>query len=332
MVEQRIRFALLAIIVIAIDATDILAAATTQPTVELSTPEVRYQCAGWPVIVELKVTNVGDQTVSWSYGATNYPGTTHFRVEVRYGAEEYWHEIAATNGQLEAGTPSLGQIKRGESIVTPLAVPVRPKNPDDTVSIRITTTAEWRCEKPVECDIHLTDSSSDLDELRARVIAAAMPNAHLFWQHLAEQYADPVVIDAMLKLVTVDNALIVEQASRVLARQKTLPSTAGIVLGPSVAFWLPRNDMYFLMLAALNSQSETARRAILDVLSSSTDAGKRAMIVSVLSNSPGGIEWVQRAREACAGAIGSAPAGSELAIRVKSALERLDRRIEELSR
>ncbi len=122
-----------------------------------------------------------------------------------------------------------------------------------------------------------------------------------FQRHLAERYADPVVIDALVKLVTVDNAPIVTGVAPILAAQRELPLDAGDALAGAVRRCLPRSEYGLresVVGAALKTRSEPARKAVLEALRDPSDVGARWIAIDALRLSPGDPAWLQRARPA----------------------------------
>src|SRR5450432_698841 len=196
------------------------------------------QPAGCPLVVELTMKNIGRTSIEWwSAGPGEYPGAEHFKVQIREGAEDQWREVIATNGQYTSGTfGGTRELKPGYSITVPLAVPL-----EKTGGVSFTIEPrEWKAVKPAEGWMRPFEDGSDADLRRAQEIGAVITDSSPFWQHLAEQYPDPIVLDAMLKLVTVDNQQIAAEASRVLARQEKFPPNAGEIIAPLVTRWLFR--------------------------------------------------------------------------------------------
>ena len=71
------------------------------------------QPAGYPVVLELTLTNPGKDSVAWWCGGPErYPGAEHFVVEVRYDGGEKWHAVEATNGQYTQGSGDTGRSDR----------------------------------------------------------------------------------------------------------------------------------------------------------------------------------------------------------------------------
>lgn len=302
-----------------------------QGYVTLAIKEDREQPIGWPVVVEVTLTNVGKEPIGWWCGGPDvYPPAEHFAVQVRYGAEDDWHDVASSNGQYVRGSGFTRQLKPGESIVVPMAIPV---DKNDGISFRLLT-RDWHMDKSAEGYVQVRDDPAWLDHRRARVIACALARTPSFWQHLAEKYADAVVIDAMLKSITVDNAPIVAGAARVLARQNTLPLSAGEDFAVLVQRWLPRSPIpewgglrEDVVEAALKTRSETARKAVLDALKTAPDATSRWIAINALRLSPGKDSWLRQMRAAIIALQQASPTDAELARQTKLATEWLDSRI-----
>src|SRR4051794_35285209 len=99
--------------------------ARPQGEVQITAKADREQPTGWPLVVEVTLTNSGARAISWWCGGPEiYPGAEHFVVEVRYGPESEWHSVQPTNGQYTEGSGGNRELKPGESIVVPLAIPV----------------------------------------------------------------------------------------------------------------------------------------------------------------------------------------------------------------
>jgi len=302
-----------------------------QGDVTLTVKEDVEQPTGWPVVVELTLTNVGKEPIGWWCGGPDvYPPAQHFAVQVRYGADDDWHDVTPSNGQYVLGSGFTRQLKPGESIVVPMAVPVKKK---DGMSLRFLT-RDWHAREPALVYVQVRDDPEWADHRRARVIAAALAQSPPFWQHLAEKYSDAVVIDAMLKSVTVDNAPIVAGAARVLARQDTLPQSAGEEFAVLVRRWLPRSPRpewgglrENVVAAALKTRSETARKAVLAALKTAPDAVSRWIVIDALRLSPGDHGWLRRAQLAIMAVQQASPTDVELARQVKLAAEWLDSRM-----
>jgi hypothetical protein len=299
-----------------------------QGNVELTVAVDHDQPAGWPVVVEVTLKNTGAAPIKWWCGGPGlYPGAEHFIVKVRYGPDRDWLDARATNGQYFEGSGSFRELKPGEIIVVPLAIPTK-RTGGLSFTIR---PAEWRTAKPVEGFVMTSDVRAHADNRQARVIAAAIAQSPPFWRHLAEDYPDAVVMDAMLKLVTVDNASIAGGAARVLAFQLTLPESAGDSLAPLVDRWLPRSPRpewgglrEYIVRAALRTQSEAARATVLKAMTEAHDANSRRIAIDELRLSPGDIPWLRRARDAIA-AFEQAGGGDPG--QTKRAVEWLDARI-----
>jgi hypothetical protein len=304
--------------------------------VALTVTADREQPSGWPIVVELRLTNTGKEPIGWWCGGPDvYPPAEHFAVQVRYDAEDAWNDVVPTNGQYVQGSGSMSQLKPGGSITVPLAVPVKKK---DGISVRIQA-RDWHTAKPAEAYVQVRTEPEYADRRRARVIEAALAQTPPFWRHLAEQYPDAVVIDAMLKSVTVDNALIVAGAARVLARQDTLPESAGDDFAVLVQRWLPRSPLpqwgglrENVVEAALKTRSEAARQAVVDALRNAPEPTSRWIAINALGLSSGDDEWLRRARSAIVAAQQALPADVELARQTKLATGWLDARLKDPNR
>src|SRR5262249_15157005 len=209
----------------------------------------------------------------------------------------------------------------------PLALPVEKKNES---SFRILP-REWRADKYAEISVLLSDDPVYADRRRARVIEQTDP----FWRHIAERYADALVIEAMLSSVMEDDALIVAKAANVLARQGKLPEGTGVDFADLVRRWFPESPRpelgglrWDIVAAALKTQSEEARTAVLDAMRSAPDARSRWIVMNALRLSPGDSEWLRRAREAIIGLQKASPKDIELAQDSKRAIEWIDSRLE----
>lgn len=290
------------------------------------------QPVGWPVVVAVKLTNTGMEPISWwSGGPDKYPAAEHFVVQVRYGSDSDWRGVTATNGQYTQGSGGHRALKPGESVTVPLAIPVRKA---DHVAVRVGTRT-WHAPEPAEAYCNIGGESRCLDPYRAKLIAAAIQPSPPFQRHLAERYADSVVIDALTKLVTVDNEPIVTGVAPILARQRELPAVTGEALGNAVKRWLPRTPRpewgglrEHVVEAALKTRSEPARTVVLDALREPPNADARRLVINALRLSPGDATWLRRARTAIADAGQTRPDDAELARQVKLATEWLGSRIE----
>ncbi len=299
--------------------------------VQISAKADSDQPASWPLVVEITLTNSGTKAISWWCGGPDeYPGAEHFLVEVRDGPKIDWHVVAATNGQYVEGSGTGRQLKPGESIVVPLAFAV---SKTDIVFFRIKP-RDWPAAAPAEGAIRVRGDSRCVDARRARVIACVLTQSPPFWQHLAEHYADSVVIDAMLKLVTIDNAPIVTGAAKVLARQKTLPTSASDSFAMLINRWLPRAPRTewsglreWIAEAALKTEGESARQAMLQLMAETKDSNTRWVAMNALRLSPGDEAWLRRARESIIALSALEKDDGDFARRQKLATEWLDARI-----
>ena len=303
----------------------------TRGEVTLTVDAERNQPAGWPVVVEVTLTNIGKEPIFWGCGGPDlYPGAERFLVQLRYGGEDQWRTVAATNGQYRQGSSINQWLEKEQSIIVPLAIPIEREG---SVFLRIQP-REWQAAATTEASVRVRRESRYLDRRRARAIRGALQEREWFWQHMAATYADEVVIDAMLKMVTVDNPSVAAGAAQVLARQPSLPETAGESLAQAVDRWHtrpPRTERggprWYVVTAALKTESEAARRAVIDLIQSETDARERGMLIHSLRASPGDADWLRRARAALLDLRRERPDDTELAQQVDAAVEMLDARI-----
>lgn len=315
----------------------------TKETATLSLAVEGGQPAGWPIVVEVAVTNAGKEDISWWCGGpAKYPPAHHFVVEVRYNADMKWQEVTPSNGQYVRGSGFDRTLAPAESITVPLAVPIDLPDSGDTlakqdgrlggVTVRVSTRT-W-ISSTAETYITVYSRSEYLDRRRARVISAVVDNGDAFWRHVAERYPDAVVLDAMLKLVTVDCAPIAAGAARLLARQPQLPKESGDEFALLVERWVPRspeprwgglrND---IVVAALKTQSKAARKAVLDSLKDKSDEPTRWLLINALRLSPGDTHWLMRAREVILDLGKASPDDEKLTQEVKRAHKWLNSRL-----
>jgi len=323
-----------------------LGAGAEQPqkgTVALSLAMDAGQPSGWPIVGEVTVTNMGKDDVSWWCGGPDkYPPAQHFAVKVRYGAETNWHEVTPSNGQYVMGSGFDRILTPGESIVVPLAIPINLPDSGDTlakqdgrmggVTIRVST-RRW-VSNPVETYVTVYDKQEHLDKRRARVISATIDGGAPFWRHVGERYSDAVVLDAMLKLVTIDCVPITAGAAQLLARQPVMPKESGDGFALLVKRWVPRSPRpqwgglrENILSAALKTQSEPARKAVLDLLRDKPDERTRWLLINALCLSPGGQHWLTRAREAIIDFGKTSPDDEKLTQEVKRATNWLNSRL-----
>ncbi len=155
--------------------------------VSLSIKADREQALGWPLIVDLTVTNAGKQPISWWCGGPDlYPGAEHFVVEVRYGSDTTWHKVPASNGQYVEGSGFNRLLAPGEKIVVPLAVSIELLDSGDDlskqdgniggVSMRITP-REWHAATTAETHTTVWSSSVYADRQRSRAIKAILESS-----------------------------------------------------------------------------------------------------------------------------------------------------------
>ena len=300
--------------------------------VSLALSHDRWQPAGMPAVVEATITNVGTTTVSWNCsGPGKFPIAQEFTVEVYDPKAEEFRPAKATNGQNTGGFGStyVG-IEPGESIVVPLAVAA----PQGTDNLRVRVRLYNLKTAAAETRLDFSDQPWMAEQRRARVIRATVADDEPFYQHLAYQYPDPVVLDALLKLVTIDSPDIAAKAARTLARDDALPESAGGPLAAAVAQWAPRpyrlanGTMHtWLCMAALGTQSEPARAAVLRAMAEVTDAEARAAIIEEVRNAPGDGVWLRRARDAVAALPEPVDDAGKTVAAKKRALEHLDARL-----
>lgn len=306
--------------------------APKQGEVTITVSADREQPSGWPIVVELTLTNVGNEPISWwCAGPGTYPGAEHFIVQVRHGVEDDWRDMRPTNGQYIEGSGNDRQLKPEESITVPLALQVENKSES---SFRILP-RDWRADKFAEVSVLLSDDPVYADRRRARVIEAVLGQTDPFWRHIAERYADAVVIEAMLRSVMEDDALIVAKAAYVLARQGKLPEDAGDDFAALVRRWFPQSPppewgglREDIVAAALKTRSEEARNAVLAAMRSAPDARSRRIVMGALCVSPGDSKWLRRVRAAIVSLHKASPRDVELARQAKEAVVWLDSRLE----
>jgi hypothetical protein len=312
-------------------------------TVSLSLAVDGGQPAGWPIVVEVTVTNVGKEGISWWCGGPDkYPPARHFAVSVRYGAETNWHEVTASNGQYVEGSGFDRSLTPGESIQVPLAVPIDLPDSGDSlakqdgrmggVTIRLSPRT-WGGPAS-ETYVTVYDRQEHLDRRRARVISATVNSGDPFWRHLGERYPDAVVLDAMLKLVTVDCVPIAAGAARLLTRQPQLPEELGDEFALLVKRWVPRSPRpkwgglrENIVAAALKTQSEPARNAVLGLLQDSPSDRTRWLLINALRLSPGDQHWLTVARDAIVDLGRASPDDEKLTQEVNRAAKWLDSRL-----
>ncbi|MGB7156461.1 MAG: hypothetical protein WBD40_00260 [Tepidisphaeraceae bacterium] len=297
------------------------------------------QPAAGPIGVEVKLKNVSDAPVRWwSGGPDTYPAVEHFAVEIRYAENEDWEAARPTNGQYSQGSGTHYEIKRGESIVVPMAIPI---GRGQGVHVRVTPQT-WRAAKPAECYVAVMETHGDdqryVQARRARMIEAALEPREHFWHHVTVKYGDATVIDALLKLVTIDNPIIAARAAKLLAARDALPEAAGSVLAPLLAQALARDagkmwdDLrYNLLRAGLITQSESIRGLAIEVLAKDGNPSIREMIAYELARSPGDEAWLQRIRTAVLGMADGA-ADARLRAAGQRNFDLVERRLKALER
>jgi len=303
------------------------------------------QPAGWPILVDVTVTNTGNEKVDWWCGGPDtYPPAHHFAVSVRYGADTNWHDVTPSNGQCVEGSGSSRNLAPGKSIQVPLAVPIDFSDTGDSlaeedafmggVTVRVST-CTWASTSPAEMSVTVSGRKEHLDRRRGRVIRAAAEGGAPFWMHVGECYPDAVVLDAMLKLVTVDCVPIAAGAARLLARQPTLPEKSGEDFALLVMRWIPRSPKpkwgglrENILTAALKTQSEPGRKAVLGMLKDTPNERTRWILINALRLSPGDQGWLERARDAILEFGATSPDDEESSRVVNLATDWLDSRLE----
>ena len=300
--------------------------------VQLSIEAERHQAAGFPIVVNLSMTNIADSDEGavnwWCGGPKSYPPAEHFIVSVRYNAESEWHEVEPTNGQHVQGSGFTGILQPGESIITPLAIPI--ELPDSGmsvhqeqgdlgwVSIRVST-KKWKSEKSVETDVSILGRRKDVDGRREELIKSVLVGTDSFSMHLAAKYPDSAIMDALLKMVTVDCQPIARRSAQALVHQSTLPEKSGDELADAVRRWAELScdaetsaTMRLIAIVALKSQSESGRKAVLELLKTQSDSRTLTDVFDVLRLSPGDLKWLKRARSAIESTQQTEPDDQEL--------------------
>ncbi len=279
-----------------------------QGDVSLSIKANRLQPMGMPVVIEVTLKNVGVDTVTWWCGGPDrYPGERYFRVETRLGTDSSWRSASSTNGQYTSGSGIHHSLKPGETIIVPLAVPVstpRTKSASkldevvDSVHIRVEP-IDWRSSEVAEVYAQISLSRQILDERRYLMISSISEHGTPFWKHVAEDYADDVVLDAMIKAASVDCLPLVQKAASVLAHQKTLIEQGGNNLALAVRHWYTAGNLCEdLVVAALKTHSPTARYETLEILKVTRDERVVRTLTEALMISPGDRAWMLQARDA----------------------------------
>jgi hypothetical protein len=318
----------------------------TEDRVSLSIKADREQPVGWPIIVELTVTNIGKEPIIWWCGGPDlYPGIRYFVVEVRYEAKAGWHQVfSASNGQYRIGSGLNRGLGPGKSIVVPIAVPIELPGSVDScakrdnfvgcVSVRVSPRS-WHAETAAMVNVEVVDKRTCLDRRRTMAINAVLNCCTGIWKHVAQRYPDSVVLDAMLKLIAVDCVPIASAAASILARQPRLPEEAGSELALMVRRWVKQSSgpkwwcglVEDLVAAALKTQSESTQKTVLELLQQMQYVPIRGMIIRVMSRSPGDLKWLKRARAAILNLQRASPKNKELAEHVKPAVRWLDQRL-----
>lgn len=308
---------------------------------------VKSAAAGFPVVVNATLINTTDEKISWWCGGPDvYPGAEHFTVRVRLNADSDWHDVTPTNGQFVAGSGYTKYLEPGDSIMVPLAIPVNlPDSKSDlnkengllgSVAIRVSC-IEWKTAEE-EVSIVIRSSREIVDSVRRRIIAAIVSGKDPFGTHMASMYSDAQVIDALLKLATIDCGPVASRAASALARQPELPLQWGEELSLAARRWLAMKPDFKLggiqehMLAiALKTRSILARDSALELLQNSADPRIKRTIINALRLSPGGAEWLKRARIAIEAVRIGSPDDAELSRQVSLAIDWLDSRLQNIN-
>lgn len=315
--------------------------------VELSLDLQRNQAAGFPIVVNVNVKNIGKDKIRWWCGGPKqYPGGEHFDVSVRYNADRDWREVSPSNGQYVQGSGFTRFLKPGESIVVPLAIPL--ELPDSGlelskkngnlggVSLRISPKT-WDSNGPAEAYVTVWNKREYLDARRQSMIKAIFDETDCFNRHLADQYADEAVVDAMLKLVSIDCGPVALRAAKALGQQPSLPNEMGEELVEVARRWMnpPRGIEFHEIIspisaAALKTRSKLVRKEILHQLETATDSRAKRNIIDALALSKGDLSWLEQARSAIESVQVASSDDKELARRATWAIKWLDSRISNL--
>jgi len=312
--------------------------------VALSFKADSQQPVGGPVVVEITLTNLGSETIHWWCGGpARYPKASDFAVEASYyGYRWQLNSKLFSNGQYEQGSGRGVDLAPGESIMAPLAVvlsaPENVKLPTgppvfDHIHLYVSTVA-WETEQPPEVYVSLKDDKKTLDERRTQLIKAITSSGPPFWLHMAQTYADPVVIEALLKLSTIDVEPMCSNARTALAWQPRLPESAGkdlaalvrkiCIPGKSFSTYSPPGD---LLRAALKTLAEEAREAVLGCLKTADDPETCKALYNHLVHSPGDAAWYQRARQAIVEQDKTHPINTATSREAKNAVDSLEQSI-----
>lgn len=266
-------------------AADEAEKAPPKPKVALTIKADNPQPVGEPVVVEMTLTNLGSEDIHWWCGGpSRYPKASDFSVEASFlGSKWPLKSAAFSNGQYEQGSGIYIHLVPGESIQVPLAVVVSvPENAKlapgqkffDHIHLHVSTVA-WETDQPTDFIVNFNDRKETADQRRTQLIQAITSSGPPFWLHMAQKHADPVVIEALLKLFAIDVEPISTNARSALTWQPRLPESAGKDLaalvrractpGKFCSKYSPAAD---LIRAALKTQAEEARDAVFEYLKS----------------------------------------------------------------
>jgi len=277
-------------------------------TVGLRIEAEQQQPVGMPLIIHVHILNVGSKPISWWCAkGSRLPGALSFQIETRHEGDANWRVIAATNNEGDEGSGNGKDLKVGESLVVPLVVPVRPQSVAghvsnetiyvDTIHVRVRSRLESISNSVAETQVSICHDSRLIEKRRFQMICGIADADRSFWNHVAMNYADPVVLDAACRLAEVDNRPTVEAACGVLASQPSLSEEHGADLARLVRKWASKGDLdYSVIAAALATQSEIARKTAFELLVESSNVITPFRVVDALRMSPGDVEWLKRVR------------------------------------
>lgn len=266
------------------------------------------QPVGMPLIIHVHIQNVGSKPIAWWCGhGSRLPGALSFQIETRHEGDASWLAVAATNNEADDGSGHEKELKEGESLVVPLAVPVRPQIVGghvgneaiyvDTIHIRVRSILESIANSVTETSVLIYHDPRLIETRRFQMIGGIVDADRSFWNHVAMKYADTVVLDAARRLAEVDNRPAAEAACRMLASQPSLPEEHGADLARLVSKWASKGDLdYSVIAAALATQSEVARKAAFDLLVESRNSSTPFRVMDALRMSPGDEAWLKRVR------------------------------------
>lgn len=266
------------------------------------------QPVGMPLIIHVHIQNVGSKPISWWCGkGSMLPGALRFQVETRHKGDADWLAVAATNNEADVGSGTFKELKVGESLVVPLVVPVRPQSVGghvgneafyvDTIRIRVRSRLESISNSVTETQVLIYHDPRLIETRQFQMICGIVDADRSFWNHVALEYADTVVLDAAYRLAEVDNRPAAEAAFRVLASQPSLPEERGADLTRLVRKWASKGDLdYSVVAAALATKSEIARKAAFELLVESKNSITPFRVMDALRMSPGDEVWLKRVR------------------------------------